>query len=65
MAHTLLGVQNLKSFMPYQDYESTQTLKYLVHNSSGFYKELQRYATSVTLSLLCGTITRLSRMDAN
>ncbi|KAI8942774.1 hypothetical protein NX059_000818 [Plenodomus lindquistii] len=54
MAHTLLGVQNLKSFAPYQDYESIQVLKHLVGNPSGFYEEVQRYATSVTLSLLVG-----------
>ncbi|KAL1795474.1 hypothetical protein ACET3X_005698 [Alternaria dauci] len=54
MAHTLLGVQSLKSFMPYQDYQSIQTLKYLVKTPNGFYKELQRYATSITLSLLVG-----------
>ncbi|KAH7083607.1 cytochrome P450 [Paraphoma chrysanthemicola] len=61
VTHTLLGMQNFKSFMPYQDYESKQTLRILMQNPSGFYQELQRYATSVTLSLLVGA--RLTNSD--
>jgi hypothetical protein len=45
-------MQNVKSVLPYQDYESRQTLRILMENSGGFYEEIQRYATSVTLSLL-------------
>ncbi|KAH9216323.1 cytochrome P450 [Leptodontidium sp. 2 PMI_412] len=63
VTHTFLGMQNAKTFLPYQEYESRQTLKLLLANPSGFYKEMQRYAASVTFSLLLGS--RFARNDTH
>ncbi|KAH7408956.1 cytochrome P450 [Cadophora sp. MPI-SDFR-AT-0126] len=63
VTHTLLGMQNAKTFLPYQEYESRQTLRLLLANPTGFYKEMQRYAASVTFSLLLGS--RFARNDTH
>ncbi|OQU97105.1 hypothetical protein CLAIMM_03094 isoform 2 [Cladophialophora immunda] len=52
--HSLLGMQNSKIFLPYQEYESRQTLKNLLQNPNAFYTEVARYSASVTFSLLLG-----------
>ncbi|KAL4861559.1 cytochrome P450 [Aspergillus spectabilis] len=54
VAHRLLGMQNAMTFMPYQEYESRQTLRLLIEDPVSFYEEMQRYAASVTFSLLIG-----------
>ncbi|KAH0835353.1 Cytochrome P450 family protein [Fonsecaea pedrosoi] len=60
--HTLLGIQNAKIFLPYQEYESRQTLRNLLHSPDLFYSEMSRYSASVTFSLLVGA--RFDRSDA-
>jgi hypothetical protein len=45
-------MQNAKTFLPYQEYESRQTLKNLLVEPGEFYTEVARYSTSVTFSLL-------------
>lgn len=52
IVHGLLGIQNAKIFMPYQEYESRQMLKSLLDTPELFYMEVQRYSASVTFSLL-------------
>ncbi|EXJ63620.1 uncharacterized protein A1O5_11381 [Cladophialophora psammophila CBS 110553] len=59
--HGLLGMQNSRIFLPYQEYESRQTLKNLLENPNAFYTEVARYSTSVTFSLLLGA--RFARSD--
>ncbi|OAP58986.1 hypothetical protein AYL99_06283 [Fonsecaea erecta] len=60
--HTLLGIQNAKIFLPYQEYESRQTLRNLLNAPDSFYSEMSRYSASVTFSLLVGA--RFDRSDA-
>ncbi|KIW28517.1 uncharacterized protein PV07_08176 [Cladophialophora immunda] len=60
--HTLLGIQNAKIFLPYQEYESRQTLRNLLDAPGLFYSEMSRYSASVTFSLLVGA--RFDRSDA-
>jgi outer membrane protein assembly factor BamA len=45
-------MQNAKTFLPYQEYESRQTLKNLLDSPETFYQEMSRYSASVTFSLL-------------
>ncbi len=45
-------MQNAKMFLPYQEYESRRTLKNLLHEPAGFWREVTRYSASVTFSLL-------------
>ncbi|KIX95937.1 uncharacterized protein Z520_08192 [Fonsecaea multimorphosa CBS 102226] len=52
--HGLLGMQNSKVFLPYQEYESRQTLRNILENPNTFYTEVARYSASVTFSLLIG-----------
>ncbi|OAP62390.1 hypothetical protein AYL99_04593 [Fonsecaea erecta] len=59
--HGLLGLQNSKIFLPYQEYESRQTLKNMLENPGAFYTEVARYSASVTFSLLLGA--RFTRSD--
>lgn len=47
-------MQNAKLFLPYQEYESRQTLKHLLDEPTGFWREVTRYSASVTFSLLYG-----------
>ncbi|KAJ9605000.1 hypothetical protein H2200_010389 [Cladophialophora chaetospira] len=61
VAHSLLGMHNSKIFLPYQEYESRQTLKNLLDHPGMFYSEVARYSTSVTFSLLIGA--RMPRSD--
>ncbi|KIV77917.1 hypothetical protein PV11_09689 [Exophiala sideris] len=54
LVHSILGMQNAKIFMPYQEYESRQVLKNLLDQPTTFYTEVHRYSASVTFSLLLG-----------
>ncbi|KIY02613.1 uncharacterized protein Z520_01078 [Fonsecaea multimorphosa CBS 102226] len=45
--HTLLGIQNAKTFLPYQEYESRQTLRHLLDNPDLFYSEMSRYSATI------------------
>jgi hypothetical protein len=45
-------MQNAKIFLPYQEYESRQTLRHLLEDPGSFFTEMARYSTSVTFSLL-------------
>jgi hypothetical protein len=57
-----MGMHNSKTFLPYQEYESRQTLLHLLEHPESFYTEVVRYSTSVTLSLLYVSVTnRLER----
>ncbi|EXJ65093.1 hypothetical protein A1O7_01433 [Cladophialophora yegresii CBS 114405] len=60
LMHNLLGMQNAKIFLPYQEYESRQTLKNLLEGPDSFLTEVARYSASVTFSLLLG-----ARFDSN
>lgn len=39
-------------FLPFQEYESRRTLKNLLDEPAGFYREVSRYSASVTFSML-------------
>jgi hypothetical protein len=45
-------MQNAKIFLPFQEYESRQTLKHILQEPATFYIEVARYSASVTFSLL-------------
>ncbi|OCT46787.1 hypothetical protein CLCR_01874 [Cladophialophora carrionii] len=60
LIHSLLGMQNAKIFLPYQEYESRQTLRHLLEDPDSFFTEMARYSASVTFSLLLG-----ARFDSN
>lgn len=52
LIHSLLGMQNAKTFLPYQEYESRQSLKNLLAAPELFFTEMSRYSASLTFSLL-------------
>ncbi|KAJ9611116.1 hypothetical protein H2200_004299 [Cladophialophora chaetospira] len=62
LIHSLLGMQNAKTFLPYQEYESRQTLLNLLNAPELFFQEMSRYSASITFSLLVGA--RFNRADA-
>ena len=45
-------MQNAKTFLPYQEFESRQTLRNILQRPDDFYAEMARYSASVTFSLL-------------
>ncbi|KAK4508173.1 hypothetical protein PRZ48_001911 [Zasmidium cellare] len=50
--HDLLGMQNSKIFMPFQGFESRQSLLNLLDHPGDFWKEVTRYSASVTFGML-------------
>ncbi|KAK3113062.1 hypothetical protein LTR53_010019 [Teratosphaeriaceae sp. CCFEE 6253] len=54
--------RNAKMFLPFQEYESRQTLKNLLNEPKAFWEEVSRYSGSITFSTLLGC--RFERSDA-